>query len=168
MTGASSGIGKATCKILTKYGAQVVGIGRNEKSLSSLKDEGNVFNYVVADITKDGECQRIVETTVKLFNGELTTVVNGAGGLQGGSMGDINIENYHYNMKLNTQAPFEIMTHAIPYLKQQHEKDKNMCPSIINVSSVNGKQVCLLFWSFWIDYIKLCIISFLTLDFLII
>ena len=65
MTGASSGIGKATCKILTKYGAQVVGIGRNEKSLSSLKDEGNVFNYVVADITKDGECQRIVETTVK-------------------------------------------------------------------------------------------------------
>lgn len=114
----------------------VVGIGRNEPALKSLKEAGDLFDFVVADIVKEGECARVVSTAAKLLDG-ITAVVNGAGGLRGGAVGDVGIENYHYNMKLNTQAPFEIMTHAIPFLKEQ--KDNH--PSIINVSSVNGKQV---------------------------
>jgi hypothetical protein len=37
----------------------------------------------------------------------LTTVVNAAGGLRGGAVGDLH--HYQYNIKLNTQAPFEII-----------------------------------------------------------
>ena len=135
VTGASSGIGKATCKILTGYGASVVGIGRNEEALLSLKEEGGIQDFVIADITKEGDCMRVVSCAVSSLGG-LTTVVNAAGGLQGGAVGDVGLENYNYNMKLNVQAPFEIMTHSIPHLRAA--KDKN--PSIVNVSSVNGKQ----------------------------
>jgi NAD(P)-dependent dehydrogenase (short-subunit alcohol dehydrogenase family) len=138
VTGASSGIGKATCTVLTQQGATVVGTGRNETALQRLKDEGGIFDFVVADITQPGECQRVVETAASRMNGSLTSVINAAGVLQVGAMGSdqVNIANYHYNMICNTQAPFEIMCHAIPYLKKQ----KEFYPSIINVSSVNGKQ----------------------------
>lgn len=136
VTGASSGIGKATCELLTKYGACVVGTGRNEKALRSLKEAGSILDFVVADITEEGECQRVVEHAVKVLSSGLTTVVNAAGVLQGGAMGKVGIENYHYNMKANTQSTFEIMVHSIPHLKDK----KHLYPSIINVSSVTGKQ----------------------------
>jgi NAD(P)-dependent dehydrogenase (short-subunit alcohol dehydrogenase family) len=135
ITGASSGIGKATCEILTQNGASVVGTGRNEQALQSLKEAGGILDFIVADITKENECQRIVESAVKLLGG-LTTVVNAAGALQGGAMGSVGLENYMFNMTANTQAPFEIIVHSIPHLKEQ----KDVYPSIVNVSSVNGKQ----------------------------
>lgn len=100
-----------------------------------MKEQLDIVDYIVADLTEEGECRRVVEETVK-FLGGLTVVVNGAGVLEGGAMGDIDISNYQKNMAANTQAPFEIMVHAIPHLK----KEKDSSPSIINVSSVNGKQ----------------------------
>ncbi|CAB9510426.1 Diacetyl reductase [(S)-acetoin forming] [Seminavis robusta] len=136
VTGASSGIGRATCHALAKQGAKVVGAARNEQSLAKLKNEGGVFDFVVADITKPGDCERMVTKAVELLGG-LTTVINAAGVLFGGGMGDVDLSNYQKNMTCNTQAPFEIMVHAIPLLKKQ---DEAISRSIINVSSVNGKQ----------------------------
>jgi NAD(P)-dependent dehydrogenase (short-subunit alcohol dehydrogenase family) len=121
---------------LTKYGASVVGSGRNMEALKALKDSGEIVDYVVADVTREGECRHLVDTAVAILNG-LTTVVNAAGVLQGGAMGDnVDLANYHHNMITNAQAPFEIMVHSIPHLREQ----KQAFPSIVNVSSVNGKQ----------------------------
>lgn len=136
VTGASSGIGKATCEILSHYGASVVGIGRNELALASLKSSGCIQDYIVADITASGECKRIVDTAATLLGGRLTTVVNAAGVLQTGAMDSIDLTNYDFNMNCNTRAPFEIMVHSIPFLKAE----KIHGPSIINVSSVNGQR----------------------------
>ena len=52
MTGASSGIGRATCVILKRYGAKVVGVGRNEAALAALRDDGGIDAFVVADMRK--------------------------------------------------------------------------------------------------------------------
>ena len=117
------------------HGASVVGTGRNVEALAELKESAGIIDFVVADVTKEGECERVVERAVSILKG-LTTVVNAAGVLQGGAMGDVDMANYHFNMMANTQAPFEIMVHAIPHLKQE----KELSPSIVNVSSVNGKQ----------------------------
>lgn len=154
VTGASSGIGKATCECLSNYGATVIGIGRNEMVLETMKRNQNIYDYIVADITMTGECQRVVHTAVDLLGGTLTTVINAAGVLQLGSMDTIDLSNYQYNMNCNTQAPFEIMCHSIPFLKQstavtvveggKDDEDTTTTTkslsSIINVSSVNGKQ----------------------------
>jgi NAD(P)-dependent dehydrogenase (short-subunit alcohol dehydrogenase family) len=113
-----------------------VGVGRNSSALEQLKTSGGIHDFLVADITITGQCQRVVESAVDTLHG-LTTVVNCAGVLQGGAMGCVDLENYRYNMMTNTQAPFEIMVHAIPHLKQQSH---DASPSIVNVSSVNGKQ----------------------------
>ena len=135
MTGASSGIGKATCQVLSKHGAAVVGTGRNVEALNALKRDGDIVDYVVADVTKAGECQRLVEDAARILDG-LSTVVNTAGVLQGGALDAVDLTNYQHNMTANTQAPFEIMVHSIPHLKRQ----KDAFPSVVNVSSVNGKQ----------------------------
>lgn len=114
----------------------MVGTGRNEAALKELKADGQIFDFVVADVTQPGECEKIVAAAVKSMGG-LTTLVNAAGLLAGGAMGDVDVSNYHKNMICNTQAPFELMTHAIPHLKEQ---PKELSVSIVNVSSVNGKQ----------------------------
>jgi NAD(P)-dependent dehydrogenase (short-subunit alcohol dehydrogenase family) len=76
---------------------------------------------------------------VDKLGGTITSIVNAAGGLRGGAVGDpyCDLANYEYNMKLNTQAPFEIITAVVPFL-ESCGKDNN--PSIVIVSSVNGKQ----------------------------
>ena len=135
MTGASSGIGKATCQVLSQYGATVIGSGRNEAALSELKEKGHIFDYVVADLSIENTCQAVVQEAARLLEG-LTALINCAGVLRGGGMGDPNVDlsNYEFNMSTNVQAPFELMVHAIPFLKEGSSS------SIINVSSVNGKQ----------------------------
>lgn len=135
VTGASSGIGRAICQTLARKGAKVVGTGRNRDQLNLLKQQGTLLDYIEADLTKQGECKRVLDTANACL-GKITTVVNAAGVLQPGAVGDINVDNYHFNMICNTQVPFEIIVHAVPYLQTQ----KDNFPSIINISSVNGKQ----------------------------
>ncbi|KAG7370123.1 estradiol 17-beta-dehydrogenase [Nitzschia inconspicua] len=139
VTGASSGIGRETCKILSQnYNAMVIGSARNRNALDAMLKEGSIQNFIVADVTQPGECERIVEEAVVLMGGSITTVVNAAGGLEGGAVGDAgcNLKNYEYNMNVNCKAPFAIMMAAIPFLKQNSKKNA----SIVTVSSVNGKQ----------------------------
>jgi NAD(P)-dependent dehydrogenase (short-subunit alcohol dehydrogenase family) len=145
VTGASSGIGLGICQVLTKHGARVIGTGRNSAALLQLKSDGHILDFVVADISAtesvDGKeiskTKSVVDEAAKIMGG-LTAVVNAAGVLRPGAADAVTVENYDYNMNTNTRAAFEIMTHAIPYLKEAAAKDT--APSIINISSVNGKQ----------------------------
>eukprot|EP00934_Nitzschia_sp_Nitz4_P002811 Nitzschia sp. Nitz4//scaffold77_size91520//6523//7387//NITZ4_004876-RA/size91520-processed-gene-0.21-mRNA-1//1//CDS//3329557949//2801//frame0 len=138
VTGASSGIGQTTCEILTKYGAKVIGTGRNQAALQALQEQGLIHDFVVADISQEGVCTGMVQEAAQKLGGSLSTVINAAGGLRGGAVGAADMDNYHYNMRLNCQAPYEIIYAAVPFLKEASAQNNN--PSIVNVSSVNGKQ----------------------------
>lgn len=56
-------------------------------------------------------------------------------------MGTVDLENFnfhcHFNFANNVQPVFEMMQHAIPYLKAE---EQGLSPSVVNVSSVIGKQ----------------------------
>ena len=106
VTGASSGIGKATCLVLSNEGATVIGVGRNESSLKELASSGGIADYIVADLVETGASERVIQQAVSKLNGELTTLVNNAGVLKGGAVGEADLSNYEFNMKLNTQVPF--------------------------------------------------------------
>lgn len=72
ITGASSGIGRSAAIVMSKHGARVFGAGRNETSLQGLKEDNVLVDYVVADLTAENECQRVVKSANDSLGG-LTT-----------------------------------------------------------------------------------------------
>jgi len=138
VTGASSGIGSATARLMAAEGARVVATGRNKASLAALVEEikkaGGVAVAFPADITDDEAVKYVVESTVKEF-GALNILVNNAGVLAGGAVGTADMDNWDYNMNTNARAPFCFLMNAVPHLKAAG-KDS----AVVNVSSINGLQ----------------------------
>jgi NADP-dependent 3-hydroxy acid dehydrogenase YdfG len=82
VTGASSGIGAATARLLAKHGAAIALVARRQDRLDALAAEidgaGGAALVVAADITDRTEAESAVEQTVDRF-GRLDTLVNNAG-----------------------------------------------------------------------------------------
>jgi NAD(P)-dependent dehydrogenase (short-subunit alcohol dehydrogenase family) len=85
VTGSSSGIGAATAVLFAKSGANVVVTGRNATKVSevakqclNVSPKGLKALEVVADVTKDEDLIRLVDTTVQTF-GKIDILVNNAG-----------------------------------------------------------------------------------------
>ena len=133
VTGATSGIGAATARHFAKHGATLLATGRNKDALDKLKQETNC-HILDADLTLPRACEKVVVEAVKAMDG-LTTLVNCAGVLQPGAMGDATLENFNFNFAGNVQNQFEMIVHSIPHLKAA---GVDAGPSIVNVSSVNG------------------------------
>jgi short-subunit dehydrogenase len=82
ITGASSGIGLVTARMFAKKGAKLVLVARSEDSLRKLADEitsaGGQAMYVVADVGKEAEVNRVADEAIKRFGG-FDTWINDAG-----------------------------------------------------------------------------------------
>lgn len=136
VTGASSGIGRAVAKLFAENGATVVGVGRSEKELYSLRDElkdavGSLRPHL-ADVLEVSQLDRIVSETADSF-GQIDTLVNAAGVLRGGGIEDCTLDDWDKQMNINVRSVFCLMQKCIPYL----ETTKG---SIVNVSSVTGTR----------------------------
>ncbi len=73
ITGASSGIGPTTARMVAAQGAKLVLAARSENALHELVSEtkaaGGDAIYVVVDVTKEAEIQHIADTTISTFGG---------------------------------------------------------------------------------------------------
>lgn len=80
LTGASSGIGREMTKLLlSKYGATVIGIGRNEEKLRSLKAElGDKFSYYAMDVSVKENWQNFAQK-LKMEGVGIDLLINNAG-----------------------------------------------------------------------------------------
>ena len=71
MTGGSSGIGKAIALRFAKEGAKVIITGRREKTLQEVAKENKNISFVVSDMTKSEDIDKIVEMIDKKYKGQL-------------------------------------------------------------------------------------------------
>jgi NAD(P)-dependent dehydrogenase (short-subunit alcohol dehydrogenase family) len=137
VTGASSGIGRATALKLSSYGASVVAVGRNKDALEDAVAEighaGGACIAVVADITAPETPDAIVSATVARFGG-IDVLVNAAGIIGFGNTDATSDDDFDRMMNTNLRAPFRLMRAAFPHLKQRRG-------AVVNVSSVNGRRV---------------------------
>ena len=82
ITGALTGIGRATAVAFARDGAQIVISGRNQEKGDALAAElrklGATADFIPADVRKDDEVRALVDRTVKRF-GRLDVAVNNAG-----------------------------------------------------------------------------------------
>ncbi len=136
VTGGSSGIGRASALLFAKNGAKVVAVGRNEKSLSSLRDEANGISGKIktqlADICETTQVERIVNDTFENF-GQIDILINAAGIIMNGSIDNTSLNDWDKMMNINIRSLFYLMSRCVPYL----EKTQG---NIVNVSSVAGTR----------------------------
>ncbi len=136
LTGASGGIGRELCKILIcKYGAKVIGIGRNEEKMRSLKAElgerGENFTYELFNV---GEQCAWDNFAVKLQeNGViLRLLINNAGEFPTFAKAVDNAPEIAERVMRTNYLSIVYATHAIAPILTGTKKDK---PAIVNVAS---------------------------------
>ncbi|CAG2109038.1 unnamed protein product [Medioppia subpectinata] len=140
ITGSSSGIGAATAILFAKSGANVVVTGRNAGRVSEVakqcldvSPDGLKALEVVADVTRDEDLQRLVDTTFKTF-GRIDIVVNNAGIALRCAFDDPNYVNvYRNNIKTDLDSVVFLTHICVKHL----EKTKG---NIINISSIRSVQ----------------------------
>jgi len=131
VTGATSGIGRATAEAFGREGAQLIVVGRDEKALAEVvAASGTDAVACRADVTTDEAPDAIVARAVESF-GALDVLVNAAGVIATGALDATTDDVWDRMMAINLRAPFRLMRAAAPHLAARKG-------SIVNVSSVNG------------------------------
>jgi NAD(P)-dependent dehydrogenase (short-subunit alcohol dehydrogenase family) len=134
VTGATSGIGRATAEAFGREHASVVVVGRDENGLAeaalAVRTAGGTPAVCRADVTADDAPERIVATAIKAFGG-IDVLVNAAGVIASGPLESTSDEVWDRMMAVNARAPFRMMRAAMPHLTARKG-------SVVNVSSVNG------------------------------
>lgn len=134
VTGASSGIGRATAVKFAQHGADIALVARRADRLQAVADELSDLGVraipLSADLTDMGALDNAFELAVKALAG-LDVLVNAAGIIASGTVENTPIEQWEAMFAINTRAPFRLMQMAMPYLIQRHG-------SVVNISSVTG------------------------------
>ena len=134
VTGASSGIGRATALALGAEGAMVTVTARRPERLGALAKEiegaGGGALPLAGDVTDADFRSRVVDETVSRFGG-LDHLVNSAGVIAFGTIENTALDAWQRMFALNVEAVFDLMRLSVPHLLERKG-------SIVNVSSVNG------------------------------
>jgi NAD(P)-dependent dehydrogenase (short-subunit alcohol dehydrogenase family) len=132
VTGASSGIGKATARIAVERGAKVSFVARNENALKAqcAQFPSESVEIITADLTKEEDRQRVVDRTIKRFGG-IDVLVNAAGIIGNGTIENTTLEFWDSMMDINLRSLFRLTQLALPSIIQRKG-------NIVNVSSVTG------------------------------
>ena len=138
ITGALTGIGRATAIAFAKKGAKVVIAGRRDEAGKVLADElrslGSQADFIHADVRKDDEVRALVDETVARF-GRLDVAVNNAGTEgQVGPITDQTAATYAATFDTNVLGVILSMKHEVRVMQGQGSG------SIINISSTYGHE----------------------------
>ncbi|MCA1633801.1 MAG: glucose 1-dehydrogenase [Acidobacteria bacterium] len=134
VTGATSGIGRATALRFAVEGARVGLVGRNrgelERVASDIGARGTEALAIKADVTSEEDARRCVEETIERF-GALDVLVNAAGILTSGTVETTTLGAWDEMMNVNLRSVFQLMQLALPHLERRPG-------NVVNVSSVTG------------------------------
>src|SRR5208337_3123807 len=128
VTGASSGIGLATAKLLSSKGAKLVLVARSKDKLDKLSKELPKAVAVTADISKVEDVKNMVKQAYEHF-GRIDILVNNAGRGYDVPVEKTDLEIFHYIFDLDVVGPLVAMKEAIPIMRRQGGG------TIVNVSS---------------------------------
>ena len=131
VTGASSGIGKATALALKEAGFFVYATAPNAEDLSNLKSQG--LETLQLDVTNEDQAKEAVQTA-ESRNGSIQVLVNDAGYGQYGPIEEIPVDNVRKNFETNVFGLLRMCQLVLPKMRTAGGG------RIINVSSVAGEM----------------------------
>ena len=122
ITGASSGIGKATATLLTERGAKLVLGARREDRLETLAREITAAHgeiaYVRTDVSRSEDVSRLVALAVERF-GRLDVLVNNAGVGPISPLDDLRVEEWEAMVDVNFKGVLYGIAAALPVFRKQ-------------------------------------------------
>jgi NAD(P)-dependent dehydrogenase (short-subunit alcohol dehydrogenase family) len=122
ITGATSGIGKATALLFAAEGAQVVITGRRaelgQRLVTEIQQQGGHSLFIQADHSQADNCSRVVERTLAEF-GRVDILFNNAGIVTSGTAETTTDEVWNETFAINVTAIWRMCKLVIPVMKQQ-------------------------------------------------
>ena len=137
VTGASSGLGRATAIAFARAGADVAIVARSEEELDSVRGEiikiGRRALALPVDLASVDDTTEAVRQSVEEL-GRVDVLVNAAGTDTPGTVEALDIEGWDRTLAVNLRAPFLLSKAAFPHMREGGGG------TIINISSVAGKK----------------------------
>ena len=138
ITGASSGLGEATARLLSVQGASVVLGARRIDRLRALADElshrGGKALAVPTDVIQCDQVKRLVDAAVQTY-GRIDVMINNAGLMPQALLERLKIDEWNQMIDVNIKGVLYGIAAALPHMQQQK------AGHFINVSSVAGHRV---------------------------
>jgi 3-oxoacyl-[acyl-carrier protein] reductase len=137
LTGASKGIGRVTALKLSEHNPKLVLVSRRFDDLLKVKQElkaiENNLLLVEADVSKEDDCKRIIDETIRKFN-TIDILINNAAQFARGKVIDLRLEDFDRVMNTNLRGVFMLTKLALPYMIKQNRG------TILNIASTAGKR----------------------------
>ena len=138
ITGASSGLGEATARLLSAQGASVVLGARRQDRIrllaSDLNDGGGKAIAVTMDVTDRAQVKTLVDTAAQAY-GRVDVMINNAGLMPQAPLERFKVDEWDRMIDVNLKGVLYGIAAALPYMQQQKSGH------FINVSSVAGHKV---------------------------
>ncbi|MGB9308160.1 MAG: SDR family oxidoreductase [Mycobacterium sp.] len=132
VTGASSGLGAETARLLARRGATVYGIARDADRLAEVFADVEGGAHALVDVVSAQACRDAVEQCVARFGG-LDVLINVAGHHQMRRTESMSDEDWEQDLAVNLNGPFFLCRAALPHLLARGG-------NIVNVASIAGVE----------------------------
>lgn len=138
ITGASSGIGRATAIALSKAGARIAIGARRTDKLAELeevirKDGSDIFSQKL-DVTKNDQCKLFIENVIKKWN-SVDILINNAGLMPLSFVKKLKINEWDQMVDVNIKGVMYCTAAVVPHMLERKSGH------IVNISSVAGRIV---------------------------
>lgn len=134
VTGASSGIGEATVRLLSEHGWDVVGVARRADRLEALAASTGC-DVFVADVTKQDDVDALRDYLADL--GPVHALVNNAGGARGmGSVEESSVDDWQWMFDVNVLGTKRVTSALLPLLRKSWTPGTSV--DILTITSVAG------------------------------
>lgn len=136
VTGAATGIGRATARLLAEYGASVLAVGLDAAEARSFENESSAFDgrlhFLEVDITRQDQVDDAIDFAQKTF-GHLHGVVNSAAICNTGKrIEDLSDAEWDATFRVNVTGIFKVCRAAFPVLRRSGGG------SVVNLSSAHA------------------------------
>ncbi len=138
ITGAGSGIGKATARLMAEQGARIGALGRTaeevQRSVEEIRGSGGEAIALIADISKPEEMEEAVKKLVEEW-GRLDIVFANAG-INGvwAPIEELEPEEWRKTIDINLNGTYYTIRAAVPHLKERGG-------AVVITASVNGTRI---------------------------
>lgn len=138
LTGASSGIGEATARLLAKQGHRlVIGARRTERLAAlahDLRSEGGSVEYRALDVTRAEDVQAFADAALTLY-GRIDAIINNAGVMPLSPLAALKVDEWDRMIDVNIRGVLHGIAAVLPTMQAQRSGQ------VINISSIGGLYV---------------------------